>query len=253
MDEKKKLILKNVVIVAVGLLIIYLVWLWTKNRNVLAVSTQSPSQSAGTSTAAPSQVTVPPVQDFTIPPINVFNVPDSVFNKPSTSGSGVPNYAPQSQYTDGFATVAPNPKAETSVPSFYYPIQQTLKNVVSALTGGKPIEGDIASGTPTKSDCGCNTVCTSDCTISNSRFTDGRGGCLAFNRSQQIKDSGNNWGQYGKNVAAAMSDPNAQLSLQFSPQSWSAADVFRLDYYGWPDNIYTGPDGYKPFDYSTIQ
>jgi len=99
---------------------------------------------------------------------------------PAASASGVPNYTAQTQLTAGGAPIpAPNPTS--SVPKFYGPIQQFLAQMV-------PIT-DYSSPAP-KSSCGCGGGCAGSCkdpcASTNSRFPDGRGACLAFNRKTQI-------------------------------------------------------------------
>lgn len=98
---------------------------------------------------------------------------------PGTSASGVPNYTAQTQLTGGGAPI-PGPLAG-SLPKFYGPIQQFLASMIPNT--------DYATPAP-KSECGCGGGCAGSCkdpcSATNSRFPDGRGACLAFNRKTQI-------------------------------------------------------------------
>ena len=75
-------------------------------------------------------------------------------------------------------------KPAQSVPSFYGPIQDFIRSFV-------PVSDINAIAPPKKDACGCgggcNSQCSSPCSTSNSRFPDGRGGCLAATRASQIK------------------------------------------------------------------
>lgn len=110
--------------------------------------------------------------------------PDVITQAPSASSSGVPNYVTP-DVSGGSLQLAPKPAQ--SVPSFYGPIQDFIRSFVPVA--------DINAITPPKkeSSCGCgggggcNSQCASPCSTSNSRFPDGRGGCLAATRAGQIK------------------------------------------------------------------
>lgn len=209
-------------IVAIGGIIIYAVWKYIQNRNALIVANQTPQQSAGSTDTASAPLPVPPVQQFTVPAINLFEASPTT-NTPNPSASGVPNYVDQ---TDGYKT-GPTSPPPSQIPTFYYPVQQALNSVASAL-GALP--GTTATTPKDSTGCGCggsSEVCATSCDITNSRFTDGRGGCLAFDRNAQINDANINWQKYGDNLAHAVTDPNFIVASQYSPtQEWSNTSAY---------------------------
>jgi len=139
----------------------------------------------------------------------------AVTNKPGTSSSGVPAYTPDTNaflinppvlapspgLTRTAAAVLPNANYGDNTYDFSshpdlsrmtYNIAPTIilpPDTAPVSSDTKPDTG-VPSGTP--SGCGCGggcESCVSQCSSSNSRYTDGRGGCMAASQTEQIKQA----------------------------------------------------------------
>jgi hypothetical protein len=104
---------------------------------------------------------------------------------PGTSSSGVPNYTAQTQFMAG-ADVQPAPVKGAAVPTFYGPLQSFIQSMLPN-TAPQEVITEKPGGCGCGGSGGCGT-CSVSCS-SNSRYTDGQGGCLSFNRASQIKNA----------------------------------------------------------------
>lgn len=123
------------------------------------------------------------------PPVDPYAMPTGPTGQnaavPGTSASGVPNYTAQSQLMGG-SDAQPAPAPGGTVPTFYGPLQSFIASMIPQMEASVPA--------PKKDGCGCGGggsacgTCSVSCS-SNSRYTDGAGGCLAFDRAAQIKQA----------------------------------------------------------------
>jgi hypothetical protein len=138
----------------------------------------------------------------------------TVTNKPGTSSSGVPAYTPD---TNAFLinppVLAPSPGLTRTgaavLPNANYggngydfsshpDLSRLTYNIAPIIVlppNTAPVSADTKpdSGTPdtsgAPSGCGCGggcDSCVSQCSSANSRYTDGRGGCMAATRNEQV-------------------------------------------------------------------
>jgi hypothetical protein len=161
------------------------VWAALRNKSTPIIVQSSPSLQP--LSLGPGQgvtpLGAPPVQQLTpdnIPsPVSVQNV------QPSTAASGVPQYTSQTQLTAGETPIAA-PTPALSRPSFYAgPILDFIRSM-SPNTESFSMKKDCGCGGACKTNSHNCSDCSSKCDISSSRFPDGRGGCMAFNRKKQI-------------------------------------------------------------------
>lgn len=151
------------------------VTVWAALRNKSASPTVILQQSPSLANSV-SPIGAPPV-NYSVSPSSASSVQAAV---PGTSASGVPNYSAQTQLQGG-GVLQGAPLPASSRPSFYGPIQQFLASMI-------PVSDNTPA--PAKSSCGCGGSvcggCNDPCAATNSRYPDGRGACLAFNRKTQI-------------------------------------------------------------------
>lgn len=153
--------------------------------------------------------------------------PGTVQQIPATASSGVPEWAGQPQQTfdvnDSFrqnvTALAPDAGSRTA---FYAPAQARTSNVVpqpaSQPRASKP---SLPIGPPpapaiSGSSCGCGggcQSCTTKCSTFNSRYSDGRGGCMAMDRRRQIR-------------AATRINPKIWENMQYQLESSGNYDFF---------------------------
>lgn len=224
MDIKK---LKPIAVGLLGVAVVFLVYLWTRRGSTTSVSTGAQPQQAGN-----IFIGGVPASQYTVnTPGPAMTPPDGLTTIPNTSQSGVPNGS----------TGAPIPAVNTpapgaSTPSFFYPIQQTLGAVAQAFTKKPPLptKFEAADGTEgSGSSCGCGGSCTSCMdSCSNSRYVDGRGGCMALNRRTQIRDATTAnpdlWSDYQSNIQAAFANPTQVVPGQLSTVNTLANQVNQM-------------------------
>jgi hypothetical protein len=161
--------------------------------------------------------------------------PGTVQQIPSAAPSGVPTWAGQVQsandvndtFRRSVTTLAPSAAGQ---PDFYAPVQQTQSNIVpqpasqpKAAQVGYVRSSGMDNTQPNGKTCSCGgggdcdtkpcVSCTPKCSTFNSRYSDGRGGCLAMDRRRQIQ-------------AATRINPQIWKNLQYQLQTSGNYDFF---------------------------
>lgn len=212
-------------------LAVYLVYISLKGTNVQPIASV-PAQTTLQSGSPANSFQQPQVAShLSVPDLTV---PSFTYQQPNASGSGVPSFTPTAaEFFNN--NPLPLPKID-----FYGPVKSLVDAIVKSLqpptvvTPSKSVSNTCTGG----SGCGCES-CVSGCATDNSRYTDGRGGCLAATPKQQLKS-----------LMPVLSAQSARI--QNSPDITQAPDVIAATKFSLDLPTQNLPDGSLPVNTSPI-
>lgn len=156
-----------------------LAWLFLRRNNPGAVSITPNTAGASVNPNDPGVQTYNSPAGTQPSPSQIVNTPPFSFD--STSGETPDyltyNFPPAGNFNQSFGGI------KTGDTNFLYAPGGTTNNLIIAAQGGASKPSDNGSSC----NCGSCQTCADDCVTLKSRFTDGRGGCMASSRRAQVQ------------------------------------------------------------------